>query len=85
MPLKGFKGGAQTFLEKSCKKICLIEKYTLFLYYKLKERDMKTMVTELVAFVKEDPEEFFGSLACLLSIFGMFYAMIWIGAALGLN
>lgn len=40
---------------------------------------MIKLFKETVEFIKEDPKEFFGSIALLSLMFGAFYCAIWIG------
>ena len=40
---------------------------------------MREMITELKELIKEDPAEFFGSIAVVTMIFGGFYVAIHIG------
>ena len=39
---------------------------------------MLDLLKQTISFAKEDPTEFFGSIAVLLLTFGMFYVSMWI-------
>lgn len=41
---------------------------------------MKNVFTELRDWAKEDPKDFFLSAITLLSMFGLFYVVIWLDA-----
>jgi len=38
------------------------------------------MIKELHKLLKEDPKEFFGSIAILILIFGLCYCLLWVDA-----
>ena len=46
---------------------------------------MKEMITELTAAAKANPLEFAGMVLTITGIFAAFYAMLWIGSAIGLQ
>jgi hypothetical protein len=45
-----------------------------------KMKEVKEMFTTLNEFRKEDPKEFYGSIAFMVFMFGFFYVSMWFGA-----
>ena len=43
-------------------------------------KEVKEMFTTLNEFRKEDPKEFYGSIAFVIFIFSCFYVSMWVGA-----
>jgi hypothetical protein len=43
-------------------------------------KEVKEMFTTLNEFRKEDPKEFYGSIAFMVFMFGFFYVSMWVGA-----
>ncbi len=48
-------------------------------------RTMKEMITELTAAFKANPLEIIGMALTITGLFAAFYAIIWIGSAIGLQ
>jgi hypothetical protein len=44
------------------------------------KQDIKEMFTSLNEFRKEDPKEFYSSIALMVFVFGFFYVALWVGA-----
>jgi hypothetical protein len=59
------------------------ERYRLDLLYN--NHTMKEIITELKEAVKENPLEFAKMVLTIVCTFAAFYAIIWIGSAIGLQ
>ena len=62
--------------KNNCQNRCIFGLFCGSLSCKDKELDM---IKEIIEFIKEDPAEFFGSIAFLTVLFGGFYLAIHIG------
>lgn len=59
------------------------EEYGLDLHYN--NHTMKEIITELKEVAKENPLEFAKMVLTIIGTFAAFYAIIWIGSAIGLQ